>query len=189
MENCGTDKNFYFNDVEMFRIGLFGIPVEETGICFSSEIDVYDNVSVITDKKVKMNSPEESINTYLKVLEIRDLSEDEIRNISKFRLFFKKLFEVFFRNQKFRVFLTSYWLLFLGFEIATDDYLTALIYIAGIALYTSPIKFAKEMKKMFSSGKRKNELKDELTNLNIMGLVNSIPDDDGIQLYFKPKGN
>ncbi len=42
------------------------------------------------------------------------------------------------------------------------------------------------MKKMLGSKKRKDELRNELNDLNIMGIVNSIPEDEGIQLYLKP---
>lgn len=183
----GKDNNFYVDDEEVFRVMLVGLPVEETGVSFSGEIDIDDKTSVLIDKQVKMDNPEESIKTYHKVIEMRDLSEAEIKGISKFRLFFNKLYEVFFRKQKFRVFITLYWLAFLSLEIAQEDYLFSLIYVAAIALYNSPIKFAREMKKIFASGKRKEELKEELTKLNVMNLVNTVPDDDGIMLYFKPK--
>lgn len=178
---------FYCDSVFEFQMLTKFLPLEETGLSFSGEIKVDDNTSVITDKQVKMESPDDSVKTYIKVMEMRDLSEAEIKHISKYKLFFEKLFEVFFKNQKFRVYFTSLWLALLTFEVATDDYLMALIYVVSIALYNSPIKFAKEMKKMLGSKKRKEELRDELTNLNIMGLVSSIPDNEGIQLYFKPK--
>lgn len=181
------DGKFYCDSVPEFQMLTKFLPLEETGLSFSGEVLLDDNTSVITDKQVKMNSPEDSVKTYLKVMEMRDLSEAEIKHISKYKLFFTKLFEVFFKNQKFRVYLTCYWLLFLGFEIAIEDYLMSFIYVAAIALYNSPIKFAKEIKKMISSKKRKEELKEELGEKNLVGLIYSIPEDEGIQLYFKPK--
>jgi hypothetical protein len=163
------------------------LPLEEVGISFSGEIKVDDNTSVITDKQVKMENSDMAVKTYLKVMEMRDLSEDEIKHINKFRLFFKKLFEVFFRKEKYRVYFTSLWLALLSFEIAMDDYLMALFYIAAIALYNKPIAFAKEIKKMIGSKKRKEILSEELSKSNVLGYVNSVPDDEGVQLYFKPK--
>lgn len=186
-EGESKDGKFYCDSVPEFKMLTMALPIEETGLSFSGEVELDDNTSVITDKQVKMNSPEDSIKTYQKVMEIRELSEAEILKVNKFRLFFKKLFEVFFRNQKFRVYFTSMWLALLTFEVATEDYLMALMYVAAIALYNSPIKFAKEVKKMYGNKKRKEELKEELTEQNLMGLVYSIPEDDGIQLYFKPK--
>ena len=63
----------------------------------------------------------------------------------------------------------------------------ALFYVAAIALYNKPIAFAKEIKKMISSKKRKEVLSEELSKANVLGYVNSVPDDEGVQLYFKPK--
>ncbi len=186
-EGASEDGNYYVDDVCEFNMLTAMLPIEKVGLSFSGEIEVDENTSVITDRQVEFENPEKTIQTYLKVMEIRDLTEDEIKHVSKFRLFFKKLFDVFFRGQKFRVFFTCFWALLTVFEVSTDDYFMALFYVAAIALYTSPIKFAKEMKKMLGSKKRKEELRDELTDLNIMGLVSSIPDNEGIQLYFKPK--
>ena len=186
-EEESENRNFYCDSVPEFEMLTMMLPIEETGLSFSGELDIDDNYSVITDKQVKMKSPDDSIKTYQKVMEIRDLSEAEILKMSKFKLFLKKLFEVFFRNRKCLVFLTMFWLGLMTFEISTDDYLTAFVYVCAIALYNSPIKFAKELKKIFGNKGRKEELKKELNEQKLMGLVYSIPEDEGIQLYFKPK--
>ena len=186
-EGESEDGKFYCDSVPEFQMLTRFLPLEEVGISFSGEIKVDDNTSVITDKQVKMENSDMAVKTYLKVMEMRDLSEDEIKHINKFRLFFKKLFEVFFRKEKSRVYFTSLWLALLSFEIAMDDYLMALFYIAAIALYNKPIAFAKEIKKMIGSKKRKEILSEELSKANVLGYVNSVPDDEGVQLYFKPK--
>ena len=186
-EGESEDGKFYCDSVPEFQMLTRFLPLEEVGISFSGEIKVDDNTSVITDKQVKMENSDMAVKTYLKVMEMRDLSEDEIKHINKFRLFFKKLFEVFFRKEKSRVYFTSLWLALLSFEIAMDDYLMALFYIAAIALYNKPIAFAKEIKKMIGNKKRKEILSEELSKSNVLGYVNSVPDDEGVQLYFKPK--
>lgn len=186
-EGESEDGKFYCDSVPEFQMLTRFLPLEEVGISFSGEIKVDDNTSVITDKQVKMENSDMAVKTYLKVMEMRDLSEDEIKHINKFRLFFKKLFEVFFRKEKTRVYFTSLWLALLSFEIAMDDYLMALFYVAAIALYNKPIAFAKEIKKMIGSKKRKEILSEELFKANVLGYVNSVPDDEGVQLYFKPK--
>lgn len=186
-EGESEDGKFYCDSVPEFQMLTRFLPLEEVGISFSGEIKVDDNTSVITDKQVKMENSDMAVKTYLKVMEMRDLSEDEIKHINKFRLFFKKLFEVFFRREKTRVYFTSLWLALLSFEIAMDDYLMALFYVAAIALYNKPIAFAKEIKKMIGSKKRKEILSEELSKANVLGYVNSVPDDEGVQLYFKPK--
>ena len=64
--------------------------------------------------------------------------------------------------------------------------LLKIILAACITLYTSPIKFIKEVRKIFSKKKRE-ELSEELSKMNVLGYVNSVDEDEGIQLYFKPK--
>lgn len=51
---------------------------------------------------------EETVHTYQKVMEVRELTQDEILKMNKWRLFLKKLFEVFFRNKKWRVYYTVF---------------------------------------------------------------------------------
>lgn len=185
-EKASEDGNFYVNSLSEFNLLTKMLPIDEVGLSFNGEVEIDKKISVIINKKIEFENPEKTIKTYQKVMEMRDLSEDEIKHINKFKLFFKKIFDVLFRGQKFRIFFAGWWMFLAAFEVSTDDYFTALFYIAAIALYTSPIKFAKEMKKMLCSKKRKDELRDELNNLNIMGIVNSIPEDEGIQLYLKP---
>lgn len=186
-EGESEDGKFYCDSVPEFQMLTKFLPLEETGLSFSGEVLLDDNTSVITDKQVKMNSPEDSVKTYLKVIEMRDLSEAEIKHISKYKLFLNKLFEVFFRGQKWRRNLCVFWTIIMGLDIASENYFGALLMAACITMYTSPIKFAKEIKKMISSKKRKEELKEELGEKNLVGLIHSIPEDEGIQLYFKPK--
>ena len=122
-----------------------------------------------------------------KVMEMRDLTEAERTNVNKFRLVLKKIFDVYFRGQKFRRNLCIFWMIVLGLDIATENYFGALIMAAFITLYTSPIKFAKELKKIFGNKKRKKELSEELSKMNMLGLVDSVDEDEGDQLYFRPK--
>lgn len=182
------DLNFYTDSVDDFEMATSYMDLEEVGISFCGEVEVDDNIGVITDKQVPLKNKETTIKTYQKVMKMRELSEAEILHISKFRLVLKKLFDVFFNKQKFRVFFTLYCFGVLSFKIATEDYLTSIIYIVGIFLYTKPIKYAQEMKKIFGNKEKREELREELEDMNLMGLVNSIQDDEGIQLYFKPKG-
>ncbi len=186
-EGESEDGKFYCDSVPEFQMLTKFLPLEETGLSFSGEVLLDDNTSVITDKQVKMNSPEDSVKTYLKVMEMRDLSEAEIKHISKYKLFFNKLFNVYFRGQKWRRNFCVFWTIIMGLDIASENYFGALLMAACITMYTSPVKFAKEIKKMIGSKKRKEVLMEELSKANVLGYVNSVPDDEGVQLYFKPK--
>ena len=123
----------------------------------------------------------------MELKKMRELTEAERTNVNKFKLVLKKLFDVYFKGQKFRRNLCVFWTIILGFDIATENYFGALMMAAAITLYTSPIKFAKELKKIFGNKKRKKELSEELSKMNMLGHVGSVDEDEGVQLYFKPK--
>lgn len=185
-EGESEDGKFYCDSVPEFQMLTKFLPLEEVGISFSGEIKIDDKTSVITDKQIKLDNPEVAAKTYQKVMEMRELTEAERTNVNKFKLVLKKLFDVYFKGQKFRRNLCVFWTIILGFDIATENYFGALMMAAAITLYTSPIKFIKEVRKIFSKKKRE-ELSEELSKVNMLGYVNSVPDDEGVQLYFKPK--
>lgn len=186
-EGESQDGKFYCDSVPEFQMLTKFLPLEEVGISFSGEIKVDEMTSVITDKQIKLENPEVAAKTYQKVMEMRDLTEAERTNVSKAKLVLKKLFEVFFKGQKWRRNLCIFYAVIVGFDIAVENYLGAILMTICILLYSSPIKFIKEMKKMFGNKKRKEELSEELSKLNVLGYVDSVPEDEGVQLYFKPK--
>lgn len=186
-EGESPDGNFYVDSVPEFQMLTKFLPLEEVGISFSGEIKVDEKTSVITDKQIKLDNPEVAIKTYQKVMEMRELTEAERTNVSKAKLFLKKLFEVFFKGQKWRRNLCIFYASLVAFDIAVDNYFGALMMTACILLYTSPIKFAKELKKIFGNKKRKKELSEELSKMNMLGHVDSVDEDEGVQLYFRPK--
>lgn len=186
-EGESQDGNFYIDSVPEFQMLTKFLPLEEVGISFSGEIKVDENTSVITDKQIKLDNPEVAAKTYQKVMEMRELTEAERTNVSKFKLVLKKLFEVFFRGQKWRRNLCLFYAVIVGFDIAVENYFGAILMTTCILLYSSPVKFIKEMKKIFGNKKRKEELSEELAKLSVLGYVDSVPEDEGVQLYFKPK--
>lgn len=185
-EGASEDGKFYTDSLTEFQMLTKFLPLEEVGISFSGEIKVDENTSVITDKQIKLDNPEVATKTYQKVMEMRELTEVERTNVNKFKLVLKKLFDVYFRGQKWRRNLCVFWTIILGFDIAVENYFGALCMAACITLYTSPVKFVKEVRKIFSKKKRE-ELSEELSKMNVLGYVNSVDEDEGIQLYFKPK--
>ena len=61
---------------------------------------------------------------------MRELTEAERTNVNKFKLVLKKLFDVYFKGQKFRRNLCVFWAIILGFDIATENYFGALMMAA-----------------------------------------------------------
>ena len=76
----------------------------------------------------------------------------------------------------------------MGLDIAAENYFGALTMTACILLYNSPIKFIKEIKKMYNK-KRRLELEKELTDMKMLGHVNLVDEDEGIRLYYKTKSS
>ncbi len=186
-EGASEDGNFYVDNTSEFNMLTTMLPIEEVGISFSGEVQIDEKTSVITDKQVRLESPEIAIRTYKKVMEMRELTETERLQVGKCRLFFKKLFEVFYRNQKWRVYYSIFLTTMFGLDVASENIFGCFMMAACLAMTTSPVKFVKELKKMLGSNKRKEMLKEELLELNVCGYVNSVDDDEGIQLYFRPK--
>ena len=185
-EGESEDGKFYTDSLTEFQTLTKFLPLEEVGISFNGEIKIDEKTSVITDKQIELDNPEVATNTYQKVMEMRELTEAERTNVSKFKLILKKIFDVYFKGQKWRRNLCIFWTIILGFDIAAENYFAALMMAACITLYTSPVKFIKEVRKIFSKKKRE-ELSEELSKMNILGYVNSVDEDEGVQLYFKPK--
>ena len=185
-EGASDDGNLYVDSIPEFNMLTRFIPLEEVGISFSGEVEVDGNTSVITDKQVNMGTPEKAVKTYLKVMEMRELTDVEREKASKGKLFLKKVFEVFFRGDKWRRNLCIFWVALASFHIACENYLSALLVTACILLYCSPVKFLKEIKKMCTSKKRKEELSEELSEQHLLPYIDSVPA-EGIQLYFRPK--
>lgn len=184
-----NDGKIYVRNTHEFLMLANMLPVEELGLSFCGEVEIGEGVSILTDKQIKMGSADEAIKTYQKVIEVRELTELEQEAANKFRLFFRKLFEVFFRNEKWRVFYTAFCSVMLGLDIATDNYFGIALMSACIMLYNSPVKFYKELKKMIGSKKRLEKLEEELSNMNVLGYVNSVDNDEEIQLYLKPNAS
>lgn len=188
-EQTKADKNFYVDSVQEFEFLISMLPLEEVGISFCGEVEVGQGISIITDKQINLNNPRKAIDTYQKVVEVRELTEAERLHVSKFKVAFNKIFEVFFRNEKWRMYLSILWTVMFGFDIAVENYLGALMMAACLTIYNSPVKYARELKKIFGNQERKEELKDELAKAGVLGYAISTPEDEGVQLYFRPKAN
>lgn len=180
-------NNYYANSVKEFDFVLNAYAGQEveTGVCVADKLEIDDCLSVLTEREVFFDTPEETKRNYLKVIEVQELSEDEINNVNKFRLFFKKLFNVFFKGKKWLVAYGIFCTLLIALDIALENYFGAFIMFACLWVNSSPIKFAKEVKKLFTSEKKMDELKRELIELNLSGL--EYMPKESIQLFIRDK--
>lgn len=185
--NDTDGERIYLDSVRIFEQMTKMMPLEDTGLYFHDEIEVGDGVSVITDERVSLGSPENTAKTYHKVVEVVELNELEMQEANKARLFLKKLFEVFFKGKKGLVIYTMFISLCICLDIATKDWFGLLLNISLIFLWDSPIKFAKEVKKMFTSSKKREELSKELRELGVSSTLQNVSSKDSVQLYYKPR--
>lgn len=185
-EGASDDGNLYVDSIPEFNMLTRFIPLEEVGISFSGEVEVDGNTSVITDKQVNMGTPEKAVKTYLKVMEMRELTDVEREKASKGKLFLKKVFEVFFRGDKWRRNLCIVLAVLAGYNVSLENYFCTSFLVGCILSVSDPVKFLKEIKKMCTSKKRKEELSEELSEQHLLPYIDSVPA-EGIQLYFRPK--
>ena len=185
-EGASDDGNLYVDSIPEFNMLTRFIPLEEVGISFSGEVEVDGNTSVITDKQVNMGTPEKAVKTYLKVMEMRELTDVEREKASKGKLFLKKVFEVFFRGDKWRRNLCIVLAVLAGYNVSLENYFCTSFLVGCILAVSDPIKFLKEIKKMCTGKKRKEELSEELSEQHLLPYIDSVPA-EGIQLYFRPK--
>lgn len=185
--NDTDGERVYLDSVKVFEQMTNMMPLEDTGLYFHDEVEVGDGVSVITDERVSLGSPENTAKTYHKVVEVVELNELEMQEANKARLLLKKLFEVFFKGKKGLVIYTMFIGLCIGLDIATKDWFGLLLNISLIFLWDSPIKFAKEVKKIFTSSKKREELSEELKELGISSTLQNVSSKDSVQLYYKPR--
>lgn len=183
-----NDERFYKTNFIPAFLEMAKDPcVEEVGISFEGETKVNDEVSVLTDKNIKLDSPEEAKKTYLKVIEMRDLTRDELEDANKVRKFFRLIFKTLFNGKKWQIF----WSMFVGSGLLSSlyngDFLLAMIDFVCLSVVLSPIKCFKEVRKFFTASSRKEKLQEYLREQRVSGYVHSVDNDDDIKLYLKLK--
>ena len=180
-------NNYYADSIREFNFVLnaYGDQEVETGISVYDELQIDDNTSVITEREVSFNTPEETKSNYLKVIEVQELSEAEVEELGKFKLILKKIFTVFFKGKKWNVAYGIFCTLLIGLDIALDNWFGAMIMLMCLWISSSPIKFAKEVKKILTSEEKKDALRTELNKVNLGGLE-YLPK-DSIKLFVKDK--
>lgn len=185
--NDTDGERVYVDSDKFFEKITDNMPLEDTGLYFHDEIEVGEGVSVITDERVSIGSSEKTVKAYHKVVEMIELNELEIQQMNKIRLLLKKLFEVFFKGKKGLVIYTA----FLGFSIALDimtkDLIGLILNIALVFMWNQPIKFYREVKKIFTSEKKYDALCDDLRKLGLLSVSQNVTSKDGVKLYYKPR--
>lgn len=181
-----NDGRIYYDTARDFEVLTKFMPIEEVGISFNGEIKIDETTSVITDKKVTLESPEVALKTYQKVMEMRDLTEAERTNVNKAKLILKKMFEIFFRGSNWTMGFSIFWSLMIVLDIYTDNPLGVVLMTSCILLNTSPIKFIKALNKILNK-RKKEKLQEELSEIGLYSYIDSVDDAEDIKLYCKPK--
>ena len=180
-------NNYYANSIKEFDFVLNAYAGQEveTGISVSDKVEIDDCISVLTEKEVLFDTPEETRKNYLKVIEVQELSESEVEELGKIRLILKKIFTVFFKDKKWNVAYGIFCTLLIGIDIALDNWFGAVVMLMCLWVSTSPVKFIKEVKKLLVSEEKKEQLKQELREVDLGNL--EFVSKESIQLFVKEK--
>lgn len=192
MNNTGatnsTEKVLFTDDLSILALLTQQEKIIETGISFSGAVKVDESISIITNKDVKIpGNIMDAKKTYLKVMEMRELTEEEQKYASKGREFLAKMFKIMFYNKKAMIAWTCTVAAMLGLDIATGNLLGIAINIILILLFNRPIKFIKEIAAMYEREGRIEELSEELRENHLLSLIDSVDNDKDIKMYAKLK--
>lgn len=157
----------------------------ETGIHLDGDIPIDDKTSIVIDKFYKCEDSASAIKNYCKVMDVRELDEIERENANKGRLFLKSCFEVLFKGQVWRAVYVLFNTLLIGYDIYADNIIAAIILICANLLYTSPIKFTKEIVRLAMLFRDKERTQEELKKIGIDYMACAIENDSDIKLYIK----
>lgn len=184
----GNNENKLYFNTDLTLAALLAKPDEilESGLSFDGEVKLNDNMSIITDKEVKVNGGlSDTHKTYLKVMEMRELTEEEIKYANKVREFLAKMFEIMFYNKKIMIAWTMVVATALGINISNGDFLGIILKSVCVLVINRPIKFIKEVINMFKRDAKIEELTEFLREKHVLGLVDSVDDKDDIKMYAK----
>ncbi len=157
----------------------------EVGLSFKGEAKINDDLSIVTDKEIALGNLEETKKTYLKVMEMRELTEEEQKYANKAHEFLSKMFEIMFYNKKLIVAWTLFVSTTLGIDISMGNFLNVLVKSIILLLINRPIKFVKEIFKMFQRDVKLEELEEFLREQHVLGYVDSVDDKNDIKMYAK----
>lgn len=163
--------------------------MEEVGISFDGEIKISDDVSVLTQKNIPMATISETKETYLKVMEIRELTEKEAELVKGVRGFLKRVFHEVYNENKFWIFWTLYLLYCSSFSVYKENLLMFLISVGCLIINMKPISFYKFIQKILNEPQKIEELKSYLHEKNVSAYVESVENDEDIKMYVKYQSN
>lgn len=189
--------NVFFSDSDLyfeFIKSLYSLDkIEETGLRIQSEIKISEDMSITIDKMVKIDGLEDTHETYLKVVEMRDLTEDEIKHANKAREFLSKMFEILFRGQKSNAILTIALILTMGLYASVGNFIGCFGFIPSLFIISSPIAFTKEIYKIIQRDikniKRNielNKIEEYLREKNVLEHIDLAEQYD-VEIYAKIK--
>lgn len=183
-----NDENKIYFNTDLVLVALLAKQEDilESGIAFDGEIKVDYSMSVVTNKEVKVQGDLSNTHkTYLKVMEMRDLTEEERKYANKGREFLSKMFEIMFYDKKMMIAWTLFVCSSLGIDIATDNFLGIILKSICLLVVNRPIRFIKEVIKMFKRDAKIEEIAEFLREQNVLGLVDSVDDNKDIKMYAK----
>lgn len=189
MDDMNDTQVMETDDIQSFSFMIenVGMPYEECGIHFNGEVEISDDLILVTDKMIKQDSLEQAKKNYLKVLEVHELSAIERNKAEKARILFKKLFETFFKGKKSNVVLCATYVATIAINIKVENYLGALFVAAFSTLLFDYKKGFKVFVNYLNTGRRLEQLKSELEGTELAYNAELVGNKEDISLYVKTK--
>lgn len=175
------------NNPYEFKFLTTMMPQAETGIKISGATKVDDTISVLTEKEVQCKTKEETLTTYQKVMDIRELTPKEETLVAKAKSRLKLVYNNIFKGNKY-VLISSLTLSILAtFNLSVANYFAVFTDLAFILMVLGPKKLLTGIKKIFASSKVKKEAEEHLDEYHLKTAALMVDNDEDIKMYVKVK--
>ncbi len=181
------DKKYKILMLERFYKTASSILYDELGISFDGETKIDEQTSIETHKRVKFNSAQEAGETYVKVMEMKELENSLDKDVTKVRKVLKLAFTTLFDDSKWKLVSSTIFAVASTVNIFKGNFLGTLISLALMSLTMSPIKFLQELKKFLAIPEQIETLRSQLAGKNVLGWADSVGAKGDIKLYIKVK--
>ena len=199
METLDEEGILLYDDVEDYKTSYKKLfegenrdkSKEEHGLWIKDEIQLSKDTSVIIDRRIKVETEENALNGYQKVVEMRELLENEKNNIENILNSIDNFLKTLFPNIG-SSFLFGLFIIYGFGQVKSDNYLLGFLLFLGSLLPLNLKGTLKLIKKRLQKEKMKQKLEEELSKLGLLSLVYDASNNNKFGLYLKPedkKGN
>lgn len=185
------DNKVCFNKQSFFNLHtqvLDNIGVDyECGLTFDSSYELGDGTSVESKKDIKLDSAQETVSTYQKVVEVYELTDGELAKVNGFRKFFRAFNEHIKEKGYKPSLLYLIGALQFGFgtyDLFNEDYFMAAIFFICFGFNVLGTNLGNYIEKYWHYNKKVEQYKEELSSKGISNEdISLMSSTDDVQMY------